>query len=259
MEKKEVTFNDHVRLSIESGVAPIELVYYPIIEMDGTNAIAFRSSTIVHSIMCGDLKEEDYIHVSDNRLVGIELLKHNIQHAMSSLRAFDKSHKRCDFISVRCPAQLLEKKSLYYLVKELLEANPMINPSRICIEFPENLLDIDEKLAREAVLDLKLLKVRAALQGVGKEDFKVGKLVSIPVDCAIIDKSATEWVGNRNKPQLFNSLLSYISAMGVESIATGTEEQKKEMHFSEAVGFMFEGTEPITLIEAIKMCEEADN
>lgn len=258
MAKEESQFNKHVQLSIESGVAPLELVFYPIVTMDGNEPKGFRSSTIIHSILYGDLKEDKYLHITDNRAVGIELLKHNIQHAITSLRSFDKAKKRCDYITVRCPSQILEKASIYDIVKEVLEVNPNVDPSRICIEFPEDLVEQNVERVQKSVLDLKVLKVKTALQGVGREDFKISKLVSIPVDLAILDKTASEWAGSRNKPQLFNSLLSYIKAMGVDSIAVGNEAEKKEMHFSEAVGFMFEGTEPITLIEAINMAEESD-
>ena len=256
MEQKELSFNDYVRASIASGVKPLEPVFYPIMEVDGNSPIAFRSSTIIHSIIIGDLNEENYIHVSDNRLCGIELLKHNLQHAIASIKAFDKANKRLDFVAVRCPSQFIEKTSLYEVVKVVLEHNPSIDPSRIVVEFPENLMDIDEKKVKDAILDMKLLKVRTALQGVGKEDFKISRLLSVPVDLAFLDKSACDWAGDRNKPQVFNALLSYIKAMGVDSIAQGNDEKKKEMHFSEAIGFMYENTEPVKLEEAIAMVEE---
>ena len=256
MEEKDQVFNHYVKLQIDSGLKPLEPVFYPIVPVDGVEAIAFRASTTINSIMMGVMKQEDYTPVSDNRLCGTELFKHNIQHAIASLKEFDKAHKRCDFIAVRCPAQLIEKCALYDLVKEVLQKNPSIDPSRICVEFTENLLDQDAEKAKYAVLDMKILKLRTALVGVGREDTKISKLVSVPVDLAIIDKEATKWAGDRNKPQLFNSLLSYIKAMGVESIASGNEEQRKELHYSEAIGFMFEGTEPISLEAAISVAEE---
>lgn len=256
--EKELTFNQHVKLTIDSGLAPIELKYYPIVNVDGPESIAFRTSTSINSIVFGELKEDDYKHISDKRLCGIELLKHNIQHAIGAIKAFTKANKQVGFISVRCPGEIIERTSLYDLVKEVLQQNPSVDPSKLCLEFPENLLELDPEKVKYAVLDMKLLKVRTALQGVGKEEFKVSKLTSIPVDFAIIDKSASEWAGSRNKPQLFNSLLSYISAMGVESIAIGTQDNKKEIRYSDAVGFYLEGTEPITLEAAVEMAEEAD-
>lgn len=259
MEEKQLNFNDYVRLQIDAGVAPLEPVFYPIVRVEGVDPFAFRSSTVIHSIIMGVMKEIDYTMVSDKRLCGIELLKHNVQHAIASLKAFDKAHKRCDFIAVRCPAQMIEKTSIYDVVKGVLEKNPSVNPQRICIEFTEDLVEHEGEKVKLAILDLKLLNVRTALVGVGKEEFKVSKILSAPVDYAIIDKSASEWAGNRNKPQLFNALLSYIKSMGVDSIAVGNEAEKKEMHFSEAVGFLFEGTEPICLDAAISIAEEADD
>lgn len=259
MEENSNVFNHYVKLQIDSGLIPLETLLYPIVPVDGTQPIAFRSSTTINSIIMGVMKQENYVPVSDNRLCGTELLKHNIQHAIATLKAFDKAHKRCDFISVRCPAQVIEKMELYDEVRKILQKNPSVDPSRICIEFTEELVDIDTEKAKYAVLDMKLLKLRTALVGVGKEESKVSKLVSLPVDLAIIDKEATKWAGDRNKPQLFNSLLSYIKAMGVESIPEGNEAQRKELHYSEAVGFMFEGTSPISVEEGVNAAEEADD
>jgi len=259
MMEQDKVFNHYVKLQIDSGLIPLEPVFFPIVPVDGVQAIAFRSSTKINSIIMGVMREEDYTPVSDNRLCGIELFKHNIQHAIATLKEFDKAHKRCDFVSVRCPAQLIEKCALYDLVKEVLQKNPSIDPHRICVEFTENLVEQDTEKAKYAVLDMKILKLRTALVGVGKEDFKVSKLVSIPVDLAIIDKEASKWVSDRNKPQLFSSLLNYVRSMGVHSIVEGKEEQKKELHYLETVGFMFEGTEPISLEDAISVAEEADD
>lgn len=259
MEEKDKIFNHYVKLQIDSGLTPLEPVFYPIVPVDGVQPIAFRSATTINSIIMGVMKQDDYSPVSDNRLCGTELFKHNIQHAIASLKAFDKAHKRCDFIAVRCPAQLIEKMELFEVVKGVLQKNPSVDPSRICVEFTENLIDLDTEKAKYAVLDMKLLKLRTALVGVGKEESKVSKLVSLPVDLAIIDKEATKWAGDRNKPQLFNSLLSYIKSMGVDSIPEGSEEKRKELHYSEAVGFMFEGIDPVSLEDAVNAAEEAED
>lgn len=259
MEEKELGFNQYVQLQIDSGVTPLVPVFYPIVPVDGVESYAVRSSTKINSIIMGEMKEENYVRVSDNRSVGIELLKHNVQHAIATLKAFDKAHKRCDFVAVRYPAPIIELGNLYDVIKEVLQKNPSVDPSRICVEFTENLVDVDVEKARTAILDMKLLKIRTALVGVGKEDSKVSKLVSLPVDYVIIDKSATKWAGDRNKPQLFNSLLAYIKSMGVDSFVEGNEAQRKELHYSNAVGFMFEGTDPISLEEAIAKAEEAEN
>lgn len=259
MDEKERKFNELVRCQINSGVKPLEPVFYPIVPVDGVEAFAFRSSTNINSIVMGGLREKDYINTSDNRPCGLELFKHNIQHAISTIKEFDKARRRADFISVRCPASILDQGSLYDTVKDVLQKNPSVDPARLCVEFTENLLEVNVEKARLAVLDMKLLRLRTALVGVGKEENKISKLVSVPVDFAIIDKEASKWAGDRNKPQLFNSLLAYIKAMGVDSIAIGNEDEKKEMHYSGTRGFMFEGTEPITLEQALKVAEEVEN
>lgn len=255
-EQTKLGFNQFVQLQLDSGIPPLEPIFYPIVPVDGNEAFAVRSSTTVHSIIMGDMKQDDYIAVSDVRLVGIELFRHNIQHAITTLRAFDKAHKRCDFVAVRCPVQVFERTSIYEIVKDILEHNPSVNPKRLCIEFPEIIVERDVKRCREAVLDMQLLKLRTAISGVGKEDFKVSKLVSIPVNYAFIDVEATKWAGDRNKPQLFSSLLSYIKAMGAESLVLGKEEIRKELRFTDTVGFMAEGSDPIKLEEALALAEE---
>lgn len=259
MQKSSLVNNEYVQMSVESGVAPLELKFYPFVECDSGLPIAYRTKTTIHSVKLGDLAEDDYTYVSDKRECGVELLKHNIQHAITAINKFIAAGRNVKFVSVRCPSELVETADLYEIFSEVIQKNPSLKPEMLCLEFPASLI-MEQKSdkARTGVLDMKLLNIRTALVGCGTEDFPISKLLAVTPDIVILAPEATAWVGSRDKPRLFSSLVSYVNSMDIEVIAEGTEEQRKSMRGSDCSGFFVTDCEPLTLDEAVAQKEDAE-
>lgn len=251
---------DYIRMSVDSGVAPLELRFFPIVNCESGYPVAYRTVTTIHSILLGDLPEPAYLYVSDPRDCGVELLKHNIQHAIEAIRKFEKKERHLLFLSVHCPAELVESENvdLFELISGVLKKNPNLDPQKLCLEFPASVLEKETGRAHTAILDMKVLKVRTAIVGCGAEEFPIAKLLTVPPDFVILDPSATEWAGSRNKPQLLSSLVSYIKSMNIEAIAEGTDEQRRSMRGTECVGFIDREAESISFDEALAQKEGDD-
>lgn len=256
MQDTNLTHKDYVQMAIDAGVAPLELRFFPILGCESGFPVAYRTQTVIHSVLLGDMQESYYTRVSDVRPCGLELLKHELQHLVPAIQQFAKAERNVAYFSVRCPSEFVESADLYQAVSDVLSKNPTLKPEKICLEFPASLMEKDSERARASILDMKVLKVRTALVGCATENFPLAKLLTVPTDSVILDPAATMWAGDRNKPQLLDSLVAYIRSMGIEVVAEGTPEQRKLMRRSDCFGFFESGTEGLSFEEALAQKEE---
>jgi len=250
------SFNEYVRATIESGIKPLEILYYPIVDIEEGFPIAFRCKTLIHSVIEGDLRDIDYSYVSDVRNVGINLLRHQIRHLINAYKRFNENEIEIEYLSIRCPKELPDEASLYNIVKEELSRYPWFIPSKMCLEFDSELLNIDDKKAKETILDMKLLKVKTALIGCGKDDFLISKLIDVTPDYVYLDERTTSYAGSRDKPTYLRSLVEYLKSMGISVIAEGKEEFRKPLRNTDCIGFYNIDVLPKSLDEALIVEEE---
>ena len=256
MPDETPVFTDYVKMSVDAGVAPLELRFIPIVNPESDFPIAYRTRTQIHSVILGELPPEEYTYVSDKREVGTALLRHSLQHAVTALNAFRKAGREVAFLTVRCPAELVDNADLYAEISQVLQKNPSVDPQKLCLEFPATLMDRQTEKARTAVLDMKLLKIRTALTGCGAEEFPIAKLLTVSPDIVFLDPGATAYAGSRNKPQLLSALVSLIQAMRIDAIAEGTEAQRRAMRGTDCVGFVHTDGVSLSLDEALAQKEE---
>ena len=251
MPQETARFDEYVRQSVEAGVPPLELRWIPIVEPDSGAPVAYRAETVIHSVLLGDLPPEAYTYVSDKQEIALPLLRHALQHAITALRAFDRAERPVAFLSVRCPAELVEQADLYAELSLVLQKNPSVDPQRLCLEFPASLMDRQTEKARTAVQDLRLLKLRTALVGCGAEEFPIAKLLTVSPDMVFLDPSVTAYAGSRNKPRLLPALVSLLHAMRIDAIAVGSEEQRQAMRRTDCIGFVRTDGPALSLEQAL--------
>lgn len=257
MDNEKLTFNDYVRLSLDSGVAPIELRFYPFEDCESGFPVAYRTSLIINSVIAGTLTEKDFSPYCDNHPCGVQLFRHHLQHAITAILSFAKAEKQIEFISVACPADIVNAEPLFDLMSDVLKKNPRLEPQKLCLEFSPAFLADTEK-ARAVVMDMKVLKVRTMLTGCGTEDFPLSKLLRVPADIAMLHPSVTEWAGSRDKPKLVPSLINYVNSMGAEVVAEGEEEKRPSLRNTECIGFLPVGAQPLTWREVVEQKAEED-
>ena len=256
MPVSELTHNDSVRMAIDAGVAPIELRYIPIITCDTGKPIAYLTRALVHSTVLGNLNESDYLYVSDNLDCSVTLLQHNLQRVIYGISELVRAESEILFVALHCPDALVETADLYTILKEMLDKYPAVDPHMICLVFSTSLLRRDPEKAKQAIMDLKVLKVRTAITDCCDDKFIPAKLLQVSPDVAFLSPTATAWAGSRDKPLLLPSLVSYVKSMCPEVVAVGTPEQRKSMRSSECIGFLELDAPELLLKEAVAQKED---
>ena len=107
MENETLTFNDYVRLSLDSGVAPLELKFFPIVDCESGLPVAYRTTVDINSVIAGVLTEKEYAPYCDRHAIGVELFRHHLQHAITAIFAFEKAKRDVRFLTVACPAEIV--------------------------------------------------------------------------------------------------------------------------------------------------------
>ena len=60
MPDETPVFTDYVKMSVDAGVAPLELRFIPIVNPESDFPIAYRTRTQIHSVILGALPPEEY-------------------------------------------------------------------------------------------------------------------------------------------------------------------------------------------------------
>jgi len=257
MELNQATFDAYLKMSKETGIDPLELKFYPIVDIEDGLPIAYRSKLVIHSVILGDMDEPSYIEVSDKHRCSIELFKRNVIHVLKAYKQFLKRDRHIDFISIRCPAELIKRVDLYEMLHQLLEDNKWFEPAKLCLEFPSKIMLEDTELSKRVFLDMKLLGITTAINGCGNDNFLLSKLVSVTPNYVYLEKDTTSFAGSRNKPQLLSSMIDYIKAMGINTICEGVAENRKALMNTDAVGFYDINSEELDIYDAVMQKEDA--
>lgn len=241
---------DYLKMTVESGVAPLELKYCGIYGCYSKKPVAFRTSTQVNSIILGTLTPSEYSFVTDNTDRGIKLATWSMLEAMSHINKCLSQGKDIDWISVRCPVNMATTTDMYEFVGKIIEDNKFEHPEKLCLEFSQSILFEEEAKARLSILDMKLLKVRTLMSGCASDFCPTEKLMAIPFDTVLIDPKMTVLVNDRNKDKVINSLIAYIRSMRIEVIGEGVlnDDQIRALNRADCMGYIpsvkYVGNEP---------------
>lgn len=247
---------EYIKQSVDAGVAPLELRFVPIVNPESGFPVAYRLRPVIRSVLLGELQPEDYTSASDTHPIGLALLRHTLHRAVAALERFDQAGQSVAFLSIRCPAPLVETEDLHGQLSHFLSLYPALDPSRLCLEFPASLMERQTDKAQNAVRDVRLLKIRTAVTGFGAQDFPTAKLLTVCPDIVFLDPNATAYAGSRNKPQLLPALVNLAGAMRISAIAVGTQAQRKAMRGTDCIGFVHTDGVTLSLDEALALKEE---
>jgi EAL domain-containing protein (putative c-di-GMP-specific phosphodiesterase class I) len=167
----------------------------------------------------GYLTASEYKNACETSDVGFRMAEWGVIEAMQHITRFIKSGRNIEWISVKCPAKMVERVDFYKWMKRLIKENDFRYPKNLCLEFEASLFEQKTEEARLAVLDMKLLGVKTMVMA--DENTSVSKLVDVPVDIVLLAPSLTRWTGSRNKPQLIPTMVSYLKSMRAEVYADG--------------------------------------
>lgn len=233
-------YKHRVSRTLDAGVLPLVLRYCQINACDTRLPIAYRTGTVVRSTALGYLTPREYRNVFENTDAGFRMAEWNVVEAMKHITRFMESGRQIEWISVRCPARMVEQVDFYKWMKRLIKENHFRYPTKLCLEFDASLLSKKTEPARLAILDMKLLGVKTMLASGASAECPLSRLVDIPVDIVMLAPTVTKWTGSRNKPQLVPTLVPYIKSMRAEVYASGVtdDEQIRLLNRLECIGYI---------------------
>ena len=267
-EEDEPTGPDYVGMTLQSGVAPLEVRFSQINSPFRKLPIAYRAHTFINSVTMGVLTPEEYAFAVDGTDRGERLARWNIEQAIAAAKAMEEAGRHVEFITARCSPRLALVDDLFQWMKDILDACDFHSPEKLCLEFPQSLLFEDEDKVRLSILNMKLLKVKTMMSGCGADDCPLGKLIRIPVDLVMLDPSVTVLIDNRNKGNATQSLIGFLRTIPVAVIGEGVynDQQITALSRSDCFGYIpssgFQGSVGhgplrMTLKEAVSQQEEA--
>ena len=232
--------NEFLKMTLNSGIAPLELRFTQINHCGRKLPIAYRSFTYVNSITEGVIPPEKYAYAIENAEEGLRLAKWNIVHIIRAIKAFEAAGRHVAFISARCPAHLCEIEDIYTWLKEIFEAEKFETPEKLCLEFPRSVLYESMEKVRSMVIGASLTKCVTMLAGCGMPDSPVTPLLNIPFDYAILAPWLTVYSSDRAKGRKISEFISFLRTLSIGVIGDGVTEddQMTALNRADCFGYM---------------------
>lgn len=230
---------DYVNITLESNVEPLEMRYCQINSCRLRLPAAYRTYTYINSVIEGVIPPEKYAYAVDETERGLAITKWNIAAAAKAVRVFGKAKRHIEFVSVRVSPQIVREVDFYSFLKEILVANKVRHPEKICLEFPRMIFYENIESVRSAILAMKLLKVKSMLSGFGEADCPFTPLLRIPFDYVLISEELTQLIGDRNRTETASTLLSFIRSLKCDFIGEGILDDNQVSVLERADGFGF--------------------
>ena len=231
---EEPTDARFVKMTLDSGVAPLEIRYSQINSCYRKLPIAYRSYTYINSIVEGVISPEKYSYAADESEAGIRLARFNMKAAMQAVEKFILAGRKIEFISVRVPSRWVLEQDFYGTIKAILDEEGFQFPDKLCLEFPRTVLYEDEEKARMAILSMKLLKVKTMLAGCGEKDAPVTPLFNLPFDYVLLSPVVTSLVTSRDKSTSALSFVSFLRDLHCEVVGDGVSSDDQITALSRA-------------------------
>lgn len=258
-----------VKMTVDSGVAPLEIRYSQINSCYRKLPVAYRSYTYINSVVEGVIAPEKYAYASDETETGIRLARYNLREAMKAIEKFIIAGRKIEFVSVRVPAKWVLETDFYSVIKSIIDEYGFNFPDKLCLEFPRTLLYEDEEKAKMAILSMKLLKVKTMMTGCGAKDSPVTPLINIPVDYLCVDPFITTLTDSRDKGVTVLAFISFLRGLPAGIIADGVynDDQITALSRADCFGYIpssgykgevTHGRLRMTLDEAIEQREEEE-
>ena len=223
-----------VKMTLDAGVAPLEIRYSQINACYRKVPVAYRAYTYVNSIVEGVISPEKYAYAADETEVGVRLARYSLKAAMNAVEQFILAGRKIEFISVRVPSKWVLETDFYGTIKAILDEYSFRFPEKLCLEFPRTVLYEDEEKARMAILSMKLLKVRTMMAGCGEKDAPVTPLLNLPFDYVLLSPTITSLTVSRDKGTAALSFLSFLRDLGCEIVADGVSNDEQITALSRA-------------------------
>ena len=227
-------------MTLESRVMPLEMRFSQINDCYRKVPFAYRSYTYVNSVIDGIISPERYSFASDQTEQGIRLSRWNVAGAAEAVKKLTEAGRKISFVTARVSPKIVDQIDFYAYIKEFADNCGVEDYTKLCLEFPRTVLFEDHQKVREAILALKLLKIRSMLSGCGSTDSAVTPLFDIPFDYVILAPSLAYRIDDRGKKAAMEAFLSFLRLLGCDVIADNVEndDQISALIRADCVGYI---------------------
>lgn len=245
--------NELLAKTLDSGIAPIEIKFIPVMSTSTRQTFAFRTVMQLNTQSLGVLLPADYEPVAARTVQCLNLALSNIAD-ISDFIALAKDYGiKIDWLSAACPVRMLTKGSAAKLLDEHFSEIGFSDPSQLCLEFPSQVLFENREKAASELNALKFMGIKTVLTGYGDDYCPTLRLAGFPFDYVILDRNVTQKMAAPESAQSVSALIAYIKGLGIDVIAEGVtgNELISDFFRADCRGYIPEPDKLLSMSEAL--------
>lgn len=238
--------NLFARRTLQSGVKPIETLVTPLFDADFGDAIAYRLQLKVNSVFSGVYAAEEYLSPRLSERISVKYALRSLRKALKAYAEFANCAIPCSVLFVRCPVSLLYAKNVGKLLSDELavcsEGDESLQgiADRICLEFDGSAMDADGATLESVFAEIRALRLKTAVDGLGGEEFALEKLLCACPDFAFTSARLNALTTDPQKSGALAPVVNLVANLGGRVVADGieTDEQLREYRSRDVFGFL---------------------
>lgn len=238
--------NLFARRTLQSGIKPIETLVTPLFDADFGDAIAYRLQLKVNSVFSGVYSAEDYLSPRCGERISVKYALRSLRKALKAYAEFIDGGIPCSVLFVRCPVSLLYAKNVGKLLSDELTAysegdeRSQDIAEKICLEFDGSAMDADGTMLESAFSEIRALRLKTAVDGLGGEEFALEKLLCACPDFAFTSARLNAIATDPQKSGALAPVVNLVANLGGRVVADGIEgdEQLREYCSRGVFGFL---------------------
>jgi EAL domain-containing protein (putative c-di-GMP-specific phosphodiesterase class I) len=245
--------NELLRATLESGIEPIEIKFVPVMSTSTRQTFAYRTVMQLNTQSLGVLLPADYETVASRTVQCVNLALSNITDISETISLAASRGAKADWFSAACPVRMLTKGSAAKLLSEHFSEIGFTNHTKLCLEFPSQILFEDREKAAYELNALRFMGIKTALAGYGDEYCPTLRLAGFPFDYVILDRSVTEKMAAPDSSKSTSAMIAYIRGLGINVIANGASGNDivSEFYRADCTGYIPEPDRLLSRDEAL--------
>jgi len=212
--------------TVHSGVKPLELIYQSVINTEFSKPMAYRSILQINSLDLGVLTPDQYMAVASRTNQCVELAVYNLENLCEDIVMLEKKNLTFDWLSAFIPVRMLLKTDISKSLEKIMQDYGLADCSKICFEFPVELLYESREEVNTALKPLKELGIHLLLRDFADEFCPVLRLKDLIVDTVIISGDENNFL-NLKEDKSMRSIVNFIKEQGFEIIVDGVENKEQ--------------------------------
>lgn len=247
VKNNDKKLNIYVKRTIDGGVKPIEILLFPVYDLNYGEIKAYKAELVIKSVVAGSLAPSDYFNFADEKLLN-KLALRAVKKSAETVFTLEKSGVKTQALFIKIPASFIYFHNIFGALKNELDRVKSENGgdfnekqiAKICLTFDEQATFADGNTLKSAISDIKSAGLRVAFCGYGGENFAIEKLINACPDYVFTSKTFAELCENRDKFAAVAPLINFVKSLGGEAVAENiqTDDELREFRARDCFGFI---------------------